>query len=146
MAEIVDEDFNQIIAEIEGGQTKSVEKVEPKKTVEKTEKLYPHEEILAEEGLTKDDMPKDIRDMIVTFNLKLKMAKKAGEEATMLKIQNLSTLIADKIISYIESSDKSYENIDLNEEGNKIDEEEELEEEEELKGLFGGVLGGIFDY
>lgn len=80
-------------------------------TVEQTsvsttpEIIYPHITIMQEEGLKKEDLPKNIRDMINTFNRKLATSKRNNApEETFLKIQNLSTLIADKIMDFLEKN------------------------------------------
>lgn len=145
-----EDNFEQIMAEIEAEEkgSKVSESTEKKEEVEKSTKkidevgktqkeeekssssLYAHEEILKEEGLTKDDMPADIRKMIITFERKKRMAESSkASEATMLKIQNLSTLIADQIISYLESDETKHEQIKV----------EKMEEPNEIMEDGGGI-------
>ena len=168
------ENFEKLISEIES-EDEQIRDTEVKEVVEQTSSslTYTHEDILKEEGLTKDDMPADIRKMIITFERKMRMAKaKNAPEETMLKIQNLSTLIGDKIIDYLEADDKRYESLVKKEDGGGLDEGEDVEisddsiiededtnveddledeleddsEEAERGGMFEGVLGGIFNW
>jgi hypothetical protein len=179
-----DENFEKIIAEmeeLEKGEKPAVinNEVEKEDVVELTTSdfNYPHEYILKEEGLTKDDMPEEIRKMIITFERKLRIAiSDKAPEKTFLQIQNLSTLVADKIISYLESDEVSHETIVVKkEEGGGIDDgidgggvadedtiiddgeiggvDDDLEDDEvgeviieEKGGMFEGVLGGIFNW
>lgn len=125
MADKIDENFENLIAEIEA-EEKGIEKKKEEKTVEEkpTEIIYAHREILEEEGLTKKDVPAEITKMIDTFDRKLRMAKiRKAPEATFLQIQNLSTLIGDRIITYIESKDREHETIvvEKKEDGGGID-------------------------
>lgn len=111
MAE-TDDNFDKIMAELDA-EEKS-EKV-PEKKESSNKSSYAHEEILKEEGLTKDDLPADIRKMIITFDRKLRMATvKKAPEATMLKIQNLSTLIGDKIVTWLESDESTVQKVVIN--------------------------------
>lgn len=189
-----EENFEQIIAEIEaqekGGNTeKSTEKVDQVDSDEVFEDLegesddiqYAHEKILSEEGLTKNDMPDDIKKMINTFNRKKLMAERNdASEETFLKIQNLSTLIADQIITHLEEKDKKIfddgggidatgglgEGADDGMDDGGADDDgtiisdgdvnvddgvDEIEnppssEDGESKGIFDGILGGIFNW
>tara|TARA_R110000823_G_scaffold56800_1_gene138016 strand:+ start:187 stop:675 length:489 start_codon:yes stop_codon:yes gene_type:complete len=127
---------------------------------------FPHEKIMSEEDLTKDDLPTDVRKMVITFERKLRMAKaKNASEATMLKIQNLSTLIGDKIIDHLESDIPIKEDgggiggmddmgggaddiddgglDDLGDGDSMIDDDIEIKEK---GGMFQGILGGILDW
>jgi len=128
---------------------------------------FPHEEIMEEEGLTKDDLPTDVRKMVITFDRKFRMAKsRNASESTMLKIQNLSTLIGDKIIDHLESDipikkedGGGMEGLEDGggdggiDDGGGIDDlgdgDVNLEDDIELKekgGMFKGILGGILDW
>ena len=131
---------------------------------------YAHEEIMKEEGLTKNDLPAEIRKMVITFERKMRMAKaKNAPEKTFLQIQNLSTLIGDKILDYLESDVKRFDDgggmddggmddggiaDDIQDGGSEVDDaidENDFEdggkvEVKEKGGIFGGILGGIFDF
>lgn len=125
MAE-TDENFEELIAQMEAEEKGEKVEAKPIEVAEtkSTELIYPHEDILEEEGLTKEDMPADIRKMIITFDRKMRMAiAKKAPEKTFLQIQNLSTLIADKIITYLESSEVKREKIvvEKKEDGGGID-------------------------
>ncbi len=135
-------------------------------SVSDSELSYPHEKIMKEEGITKNDLPDELRKMVITFERKRRMATtKKASEATFLKIQNLSTLIADKIIDYTESD------IPTKEDGGGIEGMEGVEmddggiddggiddlgdgdvnidddiESKESGGMFKGILGGILDW
>ena len=112
-----DENFENLIAEIDAEEKGTTNKKEvTKSSVDKNGKeedgkmTFAHEEIMKEEGLTKNDLPSDVRSMVITFERKMRMAKaKKASEKTFLKIQNLSTLIGDKILDYIETKDESFE-------------------------------------
>ena len=112
-----DENFENLLAEIdaeEKGTTKKKEvtniSIDKNGNEEEGKMTFAHEEIMKEEGLTKNDLPSDVRSMIITFERKMRMAKaKKASEKTFLKIQNLSTLIGDKILDYIETKDESFE-------------------------------------
>jgi len=141
------------------------DKVETTEVEETVDNPYVHEKIMREEGITKNELPEDIRKMIITFERKLRMAKKNNaSEATMLKIQNLSTLIGDKIIDHLESDIPSKEDgggieglddmgiggDDIDDGGiddldDGVDDVDDIEVKEK-GGLFGGVLGGILDW
>lgn len=157
-----EENFEKIMEEVEKEEKVSPSESTASTTVEKVsdEISFPHEKIMEEEGLTKNDLPDDVRKMVVTFERKLRMAKaKKASEETMRKIQNLSTLIADKIIDHLESDLPENEQM---EDGGSFDEggigdiddgidgvDDPLDDEPEIKekgGIFGGVLGGILDW
>lgn len=112
-----DENFENLIAEIDAEEKGVTKKKEvTKSSVDKNGKeedgkmTFAHEEIMKEEGLTKNDLPSDVRSMVITFERKMRMAKaKKAPQETFLKIQNLSTLIGDKILDYIETKDESFE-------------------------------------
>jgi hypothetical protein len=179
-----DENFDNLIAEMEAEENgTAVTTPEPKddegaeEVVEKkatdtppTEIEYAHEHIMKEEGLTKDDLPADIKKMIVTFERKMRMAKaKNASEKTFLQIQNLSTLIADKILDYIETDSDSTEKLEdgggfddggiydggIDNSGGSDNLEDPIDEDfedggsvevKEKSSIFGGILGGIFDF
>lgn len=161
------EQFEEILKEVnsETGDDSSNTQVEEtkKEDVKSSEMVYPHEKIMKEEGITKNDLPEEIKKMVNTFERSRRMATmKNSKEATFLKIQNLSTLIADKIIDYIESDipqkedgggieamtdmgmDDSSATDDLDD---GVDDLEDGEvETKEKGGLFNGILGGILDW
>jgi hypothetical protein len=161
------EQFEEILKEVnsETGDESSNTQVEEtkKEEVKSSEMVYPHEKIMKEEGITKNDLPEEIKKMVNTFERSRRMATmKNAKEATFLKIQNLSTLIADKIIDYIESDipqkedgggiegmtdmgmDDSSATDDLDD---GVDDLEDGEvESKEKGGLFNGILGGILDW
>ena len=169
MATESDDNFNNLIAEMEAEEN-GVKTVDKKDANETSEIEYAHEQIMEEEGLSKDDLPNDIRKMVITFERKMRMAKaKKAPEKTFLQIQNLSTLIADKILDYLESEEpKKMEDgggmddggmddggTDFVEDGG-VDLEDPIDDEnfsdggsvktKEKGSIFGGILGGIFDY
>ena len=141
------------------------DKVATTEVEETVDNPYAHEKIMREEGITKNELPEDIRKMVITFERKLRMAKKNNaSEATMLKIQNLSTLIGDKIIDHLESDIPSKEDGDgieglddmgiggddiddggIDDLDDGVDDIDDIEVKEK-GGLFGGVLGGILDW
>ncbi len=157
------EQFEEILKEVnsEVGE----DKVETTKVEETVDSPYAHEKIMQEEGITRNELPEDIRKMVITFERKLRMAKKNNaSEATMLKIQNLSTLIGDKIIDHLEADTPTKEDgggieglddmgigaDDINDGGiddldDGVDDADDIEIKEK-GGLFGGVLGGILDW
>ncbi len=157
------EQFEEILKEVnsEVGE----DKVETTKVEETVDSPYAHEKIMQEEGITRNELPEDIRKMVITLERKLRMAKKNNaREATMLKIQNLSTLIGDKIIDHLESDIPTKEDgggieglddmgigaDDINDGGiddldDGVDDADDIEIKEK-GGLFGGVLGGILDW
>lgn len=153
MVTAIDEDFESIFSEINNGKSKDVkidDNIEKEgdfseELHEDKESSYPHLEILKEEGLNVSDLPIDIQKKITHFNRKLKIAESSNQEDD-IEIQKLSMLIADEIITYIESSDKSYEQIDMTEDVESHKEEGEEEEENKPTGLFEGILGGIFNF
>ena len=188
MAEVNDENFNQILKEIEqeenGVVTESkeftdvTESAEGNKEHNKTSiesesnpdaEYYPHIGIMEDEGIVKKELPKDIQDMITTFNRKKRMAEmKNAKESTFLQIRNLSAIIADKIMDWIErdldevddtiekkSIGGSIDNDDEEvmdtevhlEDGGAVEEDSKEETKESGEGsIFGGILGGIFDW
>ena len=117
-----------------------------------------------------NDLPTEIRKMVITFERKMRMAKaKNAPEKTFLQIQNLSTLIADKILDYLEADVDKFDDgggIDdggmddggmaddiqdvSSEVDDGIDENDYKEggsvEIKEKSGIFGGILGGILDF
>ena len=126
------DNFESILAEIEaeekGGKTekstKTVEQSEVEEVKEEKKPTYTfaHEEIIEEEGINKKDLPDKIQKMISTFERKKRMAIKQGEnESTMLKIQNLSTLIADQIITWMESDGGDMKETAIKEDGGSVD-------------------------
>lgn len=202
MAEVNDENFNQILKEIEeeesGGSTKASEestdvtasaegseehdgevdddkasKKEEKKETNPDAEYYPHIGIMEDEGIDRKELPKDIQDMISTFNRKKKMAEVRGaKETTFLQIRNLSAIIADRIMDWLER-DLDVDDIDDEEptkkkaEGGSVDDDDDdvMDTEVDLEeggsaggdssessdkssegGIFGGILGGIFDW
>jgi hypothetical protein len=165
MAEETEDNFENLISEMEAEQRVG-EKAE---VVEETptEITYAHIQILEEEGLTKEDMPEDIRKMIIAFDKKMRMAKsRKSSEKIFLQIQNLSTLIADKIIDFLEKEDAvvvkkedggGFDDggSDIFDDGVSDIEDPEIDEEfedggsvekKEKSSIFGGILGGIFDF
>ena len=105
----IDMNFENLLLEIDteekGTNLKSKEVKKAKVMGEEDGEMeYAHEQIMEEEGLTKNDLPTEIRKMVITFERKMRMAKaKNAPEKTFLQIQNLSTLIADKILDYLEA-------------------------------------------
>ena len=174
------ENFDKIISEMEednsgvseSSNSESSNIVEEKEVSENKKESqgdlsYPHLEIMDEEGISKKDLPIEIRKMITTFDRKMLLAKRhKSAEKTFLQLQNLSTLIADKIIDYIESDTESSrledgggisdaDTIFTEDGGGDVEdpniEDDEFEEGGEVEtkekgGIFGGILGGIFDY
>jgi hypothetical protein len=166
-----DENFEQILKEIdaeeEGGSVEpKAEEVEVDEEEEEEESgegaeksgnpdasYYPHIGIMEEEGIDKDSLPEDIRKMVITFERKKRMAeRKNAPDSTFLKIRNLSALIADKIMDWIE---KDFEGEapkpTAKEDGGGVEEDiveegGEGEEKESGGSIFGGILGGIFDW
>jgi hypothetical protein len=154
------EQFEAILKEVnsEVGDDK-VETTEAQETVDTP---YAHEKIMREEGITKNELPEDIRKMVITFERKLRMAKKNNSsQATMLKIQNLSTLIGDKIIDHLESDIPTKEDgggieglddMGIGGDDSSIDDlDDGVEDVDDIEikekgGLFSGVLGGILDW
>ena len=139
------------------------DKVETTEVQETADTPFAHEKIMKEEGITKNELPEDIRKMVITFERKLRMAKKNNaSEATMLKIQNLSTLIADQIINHLESDIPTKEDgggieglddmgIGGDDSGGIDDLDDGVEDVDDIEvkekgGLFNGVLGGILDW
>ena len=139
------------------------DKVETTEVQETVDTPYAHENIMKEEGITRNELPEDIRKMVITFERKLRMAKKNNaSEATMLKIQNLSTLIGDKIITHLESDIPTKEDgggieglddmgIGGDDSGGIDDLDDGVEDVDDIEvkekgGLFNGVLGGILDW
>ena len=120
---------------------------------------------MREEGISKNELPEDIRKMVITFGRKYRMAKSSNaSEATMLKIQNLSTLIADKLIDHLESDiptkedgggiegmeDMGFGGDDVDDGGiddldDGVDDVDDIETKEK-GGMFAGILGGILDW
>ena len=170
-----DMNFENLIAEIdaeEKGVNPKSKEIKVKEVMEDKggEIEYAHEEIMKEEGLTKNDLPSEIRKMVITFERKMRMAKaKNAPEKTFLQIQNLSTLIGDKILDYLESDVKRFDDgggmddggmddggiaDDIQDGGSEVDDgidENDFEdggkvEVKEKGGIFGGILGGIFDF
>lgn len=141
---------------------------------EKKEGLsFSHEEIMKSEGLSKNDLPSEIQEMINKFEKRLRMAKvRKAPEKTVVKLKDMSDLIGDKIVEYTKSEallkkdggeidgekddnmsneEEDNDNIEdevVNEEDSDIEEDHEDDDEEvEKKGsIFGDILGGIFDY
>ena len=157
MAEITDPRFNELLDEMEQDERSTPEKGLRRKPVEKSDspdvKYYPHIKIMEEEGLNRDDLPKEIRSMVITFEQKRRMAERNNsKDTTFLQIRNLSALIADHIMTWMERDLK--EPVPKAEEGGEVDEvveetepqEEIKEEKEEDEGMFGGILGGIFNW
>lgn len=196
MAEIKDEKFNELLAEMEaeeGGAetpkeevtditetaegkkehesegaaaTEEVEEVEEKTEAEAEAEYYPHIKIMREEKINRKSLPKEIREMITAFNRKRSMAERNnGKDSTFLQLRNLSAIIADKLVDWLEkdydgeqrqptvSSKKEEVELEL-EKDDEFDDDEDFEDDEEEEeeggknkgGLFEGVLGGIFDY
>jgi hypothetical protein len=160
-----EEILKEVNSEVDVDNSKSINSVSTDDASESDSELsYPHEKIMKEEGITKNDLPDDLRKMVITFERKRRMATtKKASEATFLKIQNLSTLIADKIVDYIESD------IPTKEDGGGIEGMEGMEgmemddggiddlgdgdvnidddiESKENGGMFKGILGGILDW
>jgi hypothetical protein len=171
----IDMNFENLLLEIDaeekGTNLKSKEVKKAKVMGEEDGEMeYAHEQIMEEEGLTKNDLPTEIRKMVITFERKMRMAKaKNAPEKTFLQIQNLSTLIADKILDYLEADVDKFDDgggIDdggmddggmaddiqdgSSEVDDGIDENDYKEggsvEIKEKSGIFGGILGGILDF
>jgi hypothetical protein len=171
----IDMNFENLLLEIDaeekGTNLKSKEVKKAKVMGEEDREMeYAHEQIMEEEGLTKNDLPTEIRKMVITFERKMRMAKaKNAPEKTFLQIQNLSTLIADKILDYLEADVDKFDDgggIDdggmddggmaddiqdgSSEVDDGIDENDYKEggsvEIKEKSGIFGGILGGILDF
>jgi len=173
MAEIEDAEFEKIVAKLDAedngtqeapATTEAAEEVVEKKeeVTSGDDKYYAHEEIMKEEGLKSEDLPTEIREMIASFNRQKNIATKKGYgESTYIKIQNLSTLIADKIMDFLEK-DIEGEPVVKKEEGGEAEEIEPISdgseevigeevvvddnEKKEGGGIFEGVLGGIFNW
>jgi hypothetical protein len=180
MADEKDENFEQILKEIdqeESGETpkpksedveveeveEDVEEGDGKDNVEESDgnpdsSYYPHIQIMEEEGITRKDLPEDISAMVLTFNRKKVMAeRKKAADSTFLKIRNLSAVIADRIMDWIERDiEGEAPKPNVKEEGGGVEEDiiEEGDGEKDGEGeskesggsIFGGVLGGIFDW
>lgn len=205
MAEVQDENFNQILKEIEeeekGGSTKASEestdvtaaaegseehdgevnddkasKKEEKKEANPDAEYYPHIGIMEDEGINRKELPRDVQDMISTFNRKKKMAEVRGaKESTFLQIRNLSAIIADRIMDWLErdldvddtddtddveptkkkaeggsvddeDDDVMDTDVDLEEGGSAGGDSSESSDKSSEGGIFGGILGGIFDW
>jgi len=154
------EQFEEILKEVNS--EVGDDKVEATEVQETVDTPYAHEKIMKEEGITKNELPEDIRKMVITFERKLRMAKKNNSsEATMLKIQNLSTLIADKIIDHLESDIPTKEDgggieglddMGIGADDSAVDDlDDGVEDVDDIEvkekgGLFNGVLGGILDW
>lgn len=130
--EIEDENFNRVLKEIEdeeneaaspdkkgenkppvevGENGNAAESNEAKGEVEeKKEKAlnpdaeyYPHIGIMEGEGLKLKDLPNDIQGMVKTFRAKKNGADSfGGKESTYLKLRNLSAVIGDRIMDFLE--------------------------------------------
>jgi len=186
MAEINDENFEKIIEELEAEEkTTTATSVDSVDSVEANEEViekkpessdegryYAHLVIMKDEGLTKADLPSDIKDMVASFNRQKNLAEKRGYgESTFIKIQNLSTLIADRIMDFLEKDIKNSPEVKKEEggsvegaaEGSGSEEVIKEEESEEILGspdeeiiedkkeegggsIFGGILGGVLDW
>lgn len=155
---MTDPKFEALIKEIEAGEEKPTEE-KPKQTVDplltgdvkptldedgeiETEEEfdieYAHEQIMEDEGLSKGDLPEEVQSMIAIFENKKEQADSADfNEKRYLRLQNLSTLIGDKILDEIDTYD--FERINVGPGG-------ELNVEKKKKSMFGDILGGIFDY
>lgn len=164
-----EEILKEVNSEVDVDNSKSMNSVSTDDASESDSELsYPHEKIMKEEGITKNDLPDDLRKMVITFERKRRMATtKKASEATFLKIQNLSTLIADQIVNYIESDIPTKEDgggiegmgmddvgvddggvddggiDDLGDGDVNIDDDIESKES---GGMFKGILGGILDW
>jgi hypothetical protein len=166
-----DENFEQILKEIdqeESGETpkpksEDVEVEEVEEDVEEGDveesdgnpdsSYYPHIQIMEEEGINKKDLPKEIQAMMTTFGRKKLMAeRKNSADSTFLKIRNLSAVIADKIMDWLEKDIEgeapkpTIKEGGGNVEGEGAEEGSEGEEKESGGSIFGGILGGIFDW
>lgn len=195
MAEIDDEQFNQLVYEIDIEEkkeetpkkeevtdvTKSAEGVEEhdsqkkESTEEKIEpsadaEYYPHIGIMEAENIDRKELPKEVQAMITMFNRKKHMAEvRKAKDETFLQIRNLSVIIADRILDWLErdvenpaaEKEEEIEEVIVEKTEPKEEEieeviEDEFEEEGENKekkgddnkkgGMFEGVLGGIFDW
>jgi hypothetical protein len=171
----IDMNFENLLLEIDaeekGTNLKSKEVKKAKVMGEEDGEMeYAHEQIMEEEGLTKNDLPTEIRKMVITFERKMRMAKaKNAPEKTFLQIQNLSTLIADKILDYLEADVDKFDDgggiddggiddggiaDDIQDGGSEVDDgidENDYKEGgsveiKEKSGIFGGILGGILDF
>ena len=166
----IDMNFENLLLEIDaeekGTNLKSKEVKKAKVMGEEDREMeYAHEQIMEEEGLTKNDLPTEIRKMVITFERKMRMAKaKNAPEKTFLQIQNLSTLIADKILDYLEADVDKFDDgggiddggmaDDIQDGGSEVDDgidENDYKEGgsveiKEKSGIFGGILGGILDF
>lgn len=162
-----EEILKEVNSEVDVDSSKSINSVSTDDVSESDSELsYPHEKIMKEEGITKNDLPEDLRKMVITFERKRRMATtKKASEATFLKIQNLSTLIADKIVDYIESDIPTKEDgggiegvDDMGMGGDDFDDggiddlgdgdvniDDDIESKES-GGMFKGILGGILDW
>jgi hypothetical protein len=159
-----EEILKEVNSEVDMDNSKSINSASTDDVSESDSELrYPHEKIMKEEGITKNDLPDELRKMVITFERKRRMATtKKASEATFLKIQNLSTLIADKIVDFIESDIPTKEDgggiegmemddggiddggiDDLGDGDVNIDDDIESKES---GGMFKGILGGILDW
>tara|TARA_R110000822_G_scaffold55834_12_gene141528 strand:- start:566 stop:1063 length:498 start_codon:yes stop_codon:yes gene_type:complete len=130
--------------EEEVDEIKDVEEDTEDRSVEAS--YYPHIGIMEEEGINIKELPKDIQDMIATFNRKKNMAKmKNAADSTFLQIRNLSVIISDRIIDWLEKDIDKSEEKDI-EESEEKDIEESEEKDNKNEGIFDGILGGIFNW
>lgn len=134
MAQTEDSNFNEIINEIEKEEKGSKPTAKPESASTKkgdSEIEYPHVEIMEEEGLERKDLPEDLQKMILSFERKKAMAiRRKAKEETFIEISNLSTIIADKIMDWLEEVEES--EMELENEKESTDQETEKELENEL--------------
>ena len=64
---------------------------------------FTHEEVMQEEGLSYNDLPKEIQKMISGFNILKKRWKANQNERDLLTLNKQTIKIGDMIIDYIES-------------------------------------------
>ena len=164
-----DENFEQILKEIDaedgsGDAAKPKAEVEEVKEGEEVEEIkeseegeganpdsyYPHIEIMEEQGIDRKQLPKEIQDMISTFNRKRVISeRRKAADSTFLKIRNLSAVIADRIMDWIEKDmDGEAHKPVVKEGGGGVDDDivKEVVEEKSEGGIFDGILGGIFNW